>query len=158
MPTLLVVGAGLFGSQAAAYVRTKGWEARVFDPGLPGAASAAAAGLFKEAWAGRKSLEHYRRALPLLARLFCANGDSTRSSSSSSFSRMLVALVIGASPSLSHECSARRRADCLRRRCRLRVCRRAARAPSAGLRSAGDRARGPGPHGDRCGAAHVSSR
>jgi hypothetical protein len=68
--TLLVVGGGLFGSQAAAYARTKGIEAVVFDPGLEGAASPAAAGLFKEAWAGRKLADDYRRALPLLDRLY----------------------------------------------------------------------------------------
>jgi glycine/D-amino acid oxidase-like deaminating enzyme len=70
MPTLLVVGGGLFGSPAAAYARTKGIEAVVFDAGLPGAASAAAAGLFQEAWAGRKLLHHHHHALPLLERLY----------------------------------------------------------------------------------------
>jgi glycine/D-amino acid oxidase-like deaminating enzyme len=70
MPTLLVVGAGLFGSQAAAYARSKGVEALVFDAGLSGAASPAAAGLFKEDWAGTKLREHYHRALPLLDRLY----------------------------------------------------------------------------------------
>lgn len=70
MPILLVVGAGLFGSQAAAWARIKGIEAMVFDPGLAGAASPAAAGLFKEAWAGKKGREHYHRALPLLERLY----------------------------------------------------------------------------------------
>ena len=70
MPTLLIVGAGLFGSQAAAYARSKGVEALVFDAGLDGAASPAAAGLFKEDWAGRRLREHYERALPLLERLY----------------------------------------------------------------------------------------
>jgi hypothetical protein len=70
MPPLLVVGGGLFGSQAAAYARSKGIEARVFDPGRDGAASPAAAGLFKEAWAGKKLRAHYERALPLLERLY----------------------------------------------------------------------------------------
>src|SRR5262245_36745108 len=70
MPTLLVVGAGLFGSQAAAYARSKGVEALVFDAALTGAASHAAAGLFKEDWAGKKLREHYHRALPLLDRLY----------------------------------------------------------------------------------------
>jgi hypothetical protein len=69
MPTLLVVGGGLFGSLAAACARDKGVEAVVFDPGLEGAASPAAGGLFKEAWAGEKLREHFRRALPLLERL-----------------------------------------------------------------------------------------
>jgi glycine/D-amino acid oxidase-like deaminating enzyme len=70
MPLLLVVGAGLFGSMAAAYARRRGVEAVVFDPGLAGAASPAAAGLFAERWAGRKLAEHHARALPLLERLY----------------------------------------------------------------------------------------
>lgn len=70
MPTLLVVGGGLFGSQAAAYARHKGIEAKVFDPGLPGAASPAAAGLFKEAWVPRKCRGHYEQAIPVLERLY----------------------------------------------------------------------------------------
>jgi hypothetical protein len=70
MPVLLVVGGGLFGSQAAAYARSRGIEAKVFDAGVVGAASPAAAGLFKEAWAGQKLAEHFRRALPLLDRLY----------------------------------------------------------------------------------------
>jgi glycine/D-amino acid oxidase-like deaminating enzyme len=67
---LLVVGGGLFGSQAAAYARTKGIEAVVFDPGLPGAASHTAAGLFTEAWSGKKLAQHFHQALPLLDRLY----------------------------------------------------------------------------------------
>jgi hypothetical protein len=55
---------------AAAYARRRGVEAVVFDPGLPGAASPAAAGLFAEHWAGRKLAEHHARALPLLERLY----------------------------------------------------------------------------------------
>jgi glycine/D-amino acid oxidase-like deaminating enzyme len=70
MPTLLVVGAGLFGSLAAAYARSKGIATLVFDPGLPGAASPAAAGLFKEEWAGRKLHEHYSAAVTVLDRLY----------------------------------------------------------------------------------------
>ena len=70
MSTLLVVGGGLFGSQAAAYARSKGIEALVFDAARSGAASPVAAGLFKEEWAGRKLQEHYRRALPLLGALY----------------------------------------------------------------------------------------
>jgi glycine/D-amino acid oxidase-like deaminating enzyme len=70
MPTLFVVGGGLFGSPAAAYARSKGIEAVVFDAGLPGAASHAAAGLFQEAWAGKKLREHYHHALPLLDQLY----------------------------------------------------------------------------------------
>ena len=67
---LLVVGAGLFGSQAAAYARSQGCPALVFDPGLAGAASAAAAGLFKEEWAGKKGRRHYEQALPVLEQLY----------------------------------------------------------------------------------------
>jgi glycine/D-amino acid oxidase-like deaminating enzyme len=70
MPKLLVVGGGLFGSPAAAYARRKGIEALVFDAGFVGAASHAAAGLFQEAWAGRKMREHYHAALPLLDQLY----------------------------------------------------------------------------------------
>jgi len=70
MPTLLVVGGGLFGSQAAAYARSKGIEAVVFDAGLSGAASPAAAGLFKEGWTGKKLRPHYHIALPLLDQLY----------------------------------------------------------------------------------------
>jgi len=60
----------LFGSPAAAYARSKGIEAIVFDAGLNGAASQAAAGLFKEEWAGKKLRPHYQHALPLLDRLY----------------------------------------------------------------------------------------
>jgi glycine/D-amino acid oxidase-like deaminating enzyme len=70
MPRLLIVGGGLFGSQAAAYARRRGIEAIVFDAGLPGAASPAAAGLFKEAWAGKKFQEHFQRALAVLDQLY----------------------------------------------------------------------------------------
>src|SRR5438552_4694995 len=70
MPSLLVVGGGLFGSQAAAYARRQGIEAIVFDPTLLGAASPAAAGLFKEAWAGKKLQEHFQRARVLLEQLY----------------------------------------------------------------------------------------
>jgi glycine/D-amino acid oxidase-like deaminating enzyme len=70
MPSLFVIGGGLFGSQAAAYARSKGIEAAVFDAELSGAASPAAAGLFKEDWAGKKLLDHYHHALPLLDRLY----------------------------------------------------------------------------------------
>jgi glycine/D-amino acid oxidase-like deaminating enzyme len=67
---LLVVGGGLFGSMAAKYARTKGVEVTVFDAGLAGAASPAAAGLFKEEWVGKKLREHYAHALPLLDKLY----------------------------------------------------------------------------------------
>jgi glycine/D-amino acid oxidase-like deaminating enzyme len=70
MPILFVVGGGLFGSLAAAHARRKGIEAVVFDPGRAGAASPAAAGLFKENWAGRKLHAHYLHALPLLERFY----------------------------------------------------------------------------------------
>jgi glycine/D-amino acid oxidase-like deaminating enzyme len=70
MPTLFVVGGGLFGSLAAAAARAHGVEAVVFDSNQRGAASPAAAGLFAEKWAGRKLREHYWHALPLLERLY----------------------------------------------------------------------------------------
>jgi glycine/D-amino acid oxidase-like deaminating enzyme len=70
MSALFVVGGGLFGSQAAALARSRGIEALVFDPGLAGAASPAAAGLFKEAWAGMKLKQHFVHALPVLDRLY----------------------------------------------------------------------------------------
>jgi glycine/D-amino acid oxidase-like deaminating enzyme len=70
MPSLYVIGGGLFGSLAAAYARSKGIETTVFDADRRGAASRAAAGLFKEAWAGKKLREHYHHALPLLERLY----------------------------------------------------------------------------------------
>ena len=70
MPVLYIVGGGLFGSQAAALARSRGIEAVVFDAGMPGAASPAAAGLFKEAWAGKKLREHFERGVPILERLF----------------------------------------------------------------------------------------
>jgi hypothetical protein len=70
MRKLLVVGGGLFGSQAAALARSEGIDATVFDPGLSGAASPAAAGLSKREWAGAKMRDHFDRALPLLDRLF----------------------------------------------------------------------------------------
>lgn len=70
MPPLLIVGGGLFGSQAAAYARSKCREVLVFDAGLPGAASPAAAGLFKEEWAGARLKEHFHRAVPVLDQLY----------------------------------------------------------------------------------------
>ena len=70
MLTLFVVGGGLFGSLAATYARSQGIETVVFDAGREGAASPAAAGLFKESWAGRKFHAHYLHALPLLERLY----------------------------------------------------------------------------------------
>jgi glycine/D-amino acid oxidase-like deaminating enzyme len=70
MPRLLIVGGGLFGSQAATYARRHGIEATVFDAGLAGAASPAAAGLFKEAWAGKKLRDHFQRAVPVLDELY----------------------------------------------------------------------------------------
>lgn len=69
MPTLLVVGGGLFGSLAASYARHRGLEAVVFDSHRPGAASPAAGGLFKEEWAGRKLAAHFAAALPVLDQL-----------------------------------------------------------------------------------------
>jgi glycine/D-amino acid oxidase-like deaminating enzyme len=70
MPALLIVGGGLFGSLAAAYARRKGIETKLFDCSLDGAASHAAAGLFKEEWAGTKLGQYYRVAVPLLDQLF----------------------------------------------------------------------------------------
>ncbi|MGE3809198.1 MAG: NAD(P)-binding protein [Gemmataceae bacterium] len=70
MPRLLIVGGGLFGSLAAALARSQGIEAAVFDAGLPGAASPAAACLLKEAWAGKKHRDAYLQGLPVLDRLF----------------------------------------------------------------------------------------
>jgi glycine/D-amino acid oxidase-like deaminating enzyme len=70
MPTLLIVGGGLYGSLAVAYARSKGIEAVVFDPGLPGAASHAAAGLFSERWAGRRLLPQFHQAVAVLERLY----------------------------------------------------------------------------------------
>jgi hypothetical protein len=60
----------MFGSLAAAYARSRGLEARVFDAAREGAASPCAAGLFKEAWAGAQFREHYQRALPVLDQLY----------------------------------------------------------------------------------------
>src|SRR5262249_40187965 len=57
-------------SLAAAYARSKGVEAVVFDPDLPGAASHAAAGLFREEWAGKRFLRHFHQAVPVLDRLY----------------------------------------------------------------------------------------
>lgn len=90
MSVLLIVGGGLFGSQAAAYARSKGIETRVFDPGLPGAASPAAAGLFKEQWAGKKLRDHFRIALPLLDRLYGLRHVSLRRDDGSSETLLFV--------------------------------------------------------------------
>jgi len=68
--SLYIIGGGLVGSQAAAYARSKGIETVVFDSGLPGAASPAAAGLFKESWAGKKLQHYFHAALPLLDQLY----------------------------------------------------------------------------------------
>lgn len=70
MSSLLILGGGLFGSPAAALARQAGWKVRVFDAGLPGAASAAAAGLFREEWAGKKWKGHFRTGLDVLQRLY----------------------------------------------------------------------------------------
>jgi glycine/D-amino acid oxidase-like deaminating enzyme len=67
---LLVVGGGLFGSLAAAYARRQGREVRVFDAGLPGAASPCAAGLFSPAWVGRKHAAIYPEAAAVLESLY----------------------------------------------------------------------------------------
>lgn len=84
MPTLFIVGGGLFGSAAAAWARRHGIEAVVFDAGCSGAASPAAAGLFREAWLPRKLKEHYRPGLQVLQELYgvrsvsLAAADGTR--------------------------------------------------------------------------------
>lgn len=78
MPVLLIVGGGLFGSLAATYARSKGLEVHVFNAHREGAASPAAAGLFKEAWAGRRFAEHYRRGLTLLDRFHSVQSISLR--------------------------------------------------------------------------------
>src|SRR5262249_50290762 len=70
MSKLLVVGGGLFGSLAAAYARSRGIEAVVFDAAREGAASPAAAGLFQESWAGKRLREHYLAAMPVLDCLY----------------------------------------------------------------------------------------
>jgi glycine/D-amino acid oxidase-like deaminating enzyme len=67
---LLVVGAGLFGSLAAALARRHGFEVAVFDPHLPGAASPCAAGLISESWVGARHQAHLRSALPVLDELY----------------------------------------------------------------------------------------
>jgi glycine/D-amino acid oxidase-like deaminating enzyme len=70
MPTLLIIGGGLFGSQAAAYARSKGVEAVVFDSGLAQAASPAAAGLFKKEWFHNKLQACYTDGLCVLEKLY----------------------------------------------------------------------------------------
>ena len=70
MTSLLIIGGGLFGSQAAAYARSRGIQATVFDAGLTGAASPAAAGLFKENWIGRKWRDTCPHALGVLDQLY----------------------------------------------------------------------------------------
>jgi glycine/D-amino acid oxidase-like deaminating enzyme len=90
MFTLFIVGGGLFGSLAAAYARSKGIEAIVFDCGRPGAASPAAAGLFQEKWAARKLRPHYHYALPLLERLFPIRNTSLTRDDGSTESLLFV--------------------------------------------------------------------
>src|SRR5579884_263786 len=90
MSTLFLVGGGLFGSLAAAYARSKGIEAVVFDCGRPGAASPAAAGLFQEKWAARKLRPHYHYALPLLDGLFSVRHISLKHDDGSAESLLFV--------------------------------------------------------------------
>ncbi|MCS7045572.1 MAG: FAD-dependent oxidoreductase, partial [Gemmataceae bacterium] len=73
MARLLVVGGGYFGSLAAAWARYRGLEALVFDAGLPGAASPAAAGLFQEAWIRPAFRPYLLAAMSLLDRLYGLN-------------------------------------------------------------------------------------
>ena len=70
MSRLLIVGGGLFGSAAATLARKAGMETLVFDPGLSGSASHAAAGLFKEQWVGKKLKEEFAIALPILEQVY----------------------------------------------------------------------------------------
>jgi hypothetical protein len=63
---------------AAALARARGRRAIVFDAAFAGAASPAAAGLFKEAWAGTRFGDHFRRALPVLEQLFGLRSVSLR--------------------------------------------------------------------------------
>lgn len=100
MPSLFVVGGGLFGSLAAAYARARGMESIVFDSGRDGAASPAAAGLFKESWAGRKLLPHYHRALPLLEQLYPIRALSLESAEGNRESHLFVppSLILEPSP------------------------------------------------------------
>ncbi len=70
MPKLLIVGAGLFGSQAAAYARSKGIETVVFDAGLEGAASPASVGLSRPEWLGKKLEHQWAVGLAVLERLY----------------------------------------------------------------------------------------
>src|SRR5262249_24058224 len=78
VPTLFVVGGGLFGSLAAAWARRQGVEAVVVVASLDGAASPAAAGLSSQRWAGKKLSEHFGRALPLLECLYEIRSVSLR--------------------------------------------------------------------------------
>ncbi|MSU78479.1 MAG: FAD-binding oxidoreductase [Gemmataceae bacterium] len=67
---LLIIGGGLFGSLAAVHARSHGIETLVFDPGLDGAASPAAAGIFSPNWISAKMRAHFDLALPMLERHF----------------------------------------------------------------------------------------
>ncbi|HBI42477.1 MAG TPA: hypothetical protein DDY78_06410 [Planctomycetales bacterium] len=100
MPTLLIVGGGLFGSQAAAYARRNGIEALVFDAAMTGAASPASAGLFKEEWAGKKLCEHFHYALPVLDLLYGVGQISLRRDDDSRESLLFVPprLILEPSP------------------------------------------------------------
>jgi glycine/D-amino acid oxidase-like deaminating enzyme len=104
MPSLLVVGGGLFGSLAAACARVHGIEAVVFDSGREDAASPAAAGLFQERWAGRKSHVHYHRALSLLERLYPIRALSLTRDDGQSESLLFVppSLILEPSPIRQH--------------------------------------------------------
>jgi glycine/D-amino acid oxidase-like deaminating enzyme len=100
MRTLLIVGGGLFGSQAAAYARHKGIEAVVFDAARMGAASPASAGLFKEEWTGKKLREHFHQALPVLERLYGPRSITLRRDDGSKESLSFVppAAILEAAP------------------------------------------------------------
>ncbi len=90
MSTLFIVGGGLFGSLAAAFARSKGTEAVVFDCDRPGAASPAAAGLFQEKWAARKLRPHYHYALPVLDGLFHIRHTSLKRDDGSTESLLFI--------------------------------------------------------------------
>lgn len=97
---LLIIGGGLFGSIAAAYARSFGMEVLVFDCRKEGAASPAAACLFKKEWAGKKLLHHFDIALPILDTLFGIQGLSLTHDDQSSEEFLFVppSLILESNP------------------------------------------------------------
>ncbi len=67
---VLVVGAGLFGSVAAALCRQAGMDVLVVDGRRAGSGSAAAACLFKPSWLSSLSADHQRMAFTVLDSLY----------------------------------------------------------------------------------------